>query len=45
MVPDWAVGGVVVMGALFVMLALVVALGLWVVRRQDQAKDEPGVDQ
>ena len=45
MVPDWAVGVVVVMGALFVMLALVVALGLWVVRRQDQAKGEPGVDQ
>lgn len=39
MVPDWAVGVVVVMGALFVMLALVVALGLWVVHRQDQAKD------
>ena len=34
-----------VMGALFVMLALVVALGLWVVRRQDQAKGEPGMDQ
>ena len=45
MVPDWAVGVVVVMGALFVMLALVVALGLWVVRRQDRAKGDPGVDQ
>lgn len=41
MVPDWAVGVVVVMGALFVMLALVVALGLWVVRRQER-KGEPG---